>query len=141
MTLIKRSRGDLTDYDPFAALSLLDQFWPAPVATELGFNPVMDVTETDSEYKVAIETPGVLRDDISIEFENGVLTISGEKKSTHEEKGERSYRIERRYGSFSRALSFRDVEGGKITASHKDGVLELIVPKSEIAQPRKITVE
>ena len=101
----------------------------------------MDITETETEYKVAVEAPGVSKDEISIEFENGVLTISGEKKSSYDEKDEKSYRIERRYGAFTRSLRFRDVENDKITASHKDGVLAVVVPKSEAAQPRKIAVE
>jgi HSP20 family protein len=101
----------------------------------------MDVTEVDGEYIVTIEAPGVAKDDISIEFEDGVLTISGEKKVTSENEGEKSYRIERRYGAFTRSVRFADVEGDNIGASYDNGVLRVTVPKSEKAQPRKIAVE
>jgi HSP20 family protein len=141
MTLVKRNRS-LADLDPYGAFSLLDQFWPGTsLATEdRSFAPSMDVTETEKEYKVTLETPGVKKEDISIEYEGGILTISGEKRQTHEEKGEKVYRIERRYGGFTRSLRFKDIDAEKIGAAFNDGVLEVTVPKSETAQPRKISV-
>lgn len=141
MTLVKRNRDEIANYDPFSALSLFDDFWPYPLTEERSFTPAMDVTETDKEYKIEIEAPGVTKDDISIEFEEGVLTISGEKKVTHEVEGKKSHRIERRYGAFTRSLRFSDAEGDNIGASYADGVLTVTIPKIEKAQPRKIAVE
>jgi len=146
MLPIKRHRGEstLADFDPFGALSLLDEWWPTPFRREEEgglFVPAMDVSETDKEYKVRLEVPGMKKEDIKIEFEGNVLTLSGEKKSTTEEKGEKIYRVERRYGAFSRSLRFKDIDGEGIKANYKDGVLEVIVPKTEAAQPKRISVE
>lgn len=141
----KRHRGEtrLADFDPFGAFSLLDELWPShfEAAEERPFMPPMDVSETDKEYRVRLEAPGMEKGDINIEFENNVLTLSGEKKTSTEEKGEKLYRVERRYGSFTRSLRFADVDADNIKASYKNGVLEVIAPKTETAKPKKISVD
>ena len=144
MALQKWNR-DLTrtaDFDPFSTLSLLDSFWPAPFEQEesRSFIPVMDVTETDTAYQLRLEVPGMEKENISIEVENSILTVSGEKKTEEEEKNAKHHRIERRYGSFTRSLRLKDVDTEGISAEHKNGVLCVTVPKSEKAQPRKITI-
>lgn len=145
MLLAKREKNHhpLADMDPFGALSLFDELWPSQFlsAVERPYTPEMDVTETDTAYTVHLETPGMEKGDIKIEFENNILTVSGEKKSVKEEKGEKVHRIERRYGSFCRSLRFADVEGDKINAGYKNGVLDITLPKTEKALPRKISIE
>lgn len=140
----KRHRGEhrLADFDPFGAMSLFDELWPSMFEEEGGrFLPAMDVSETDKEYVVKLEVPGMEKNDIKIEYENNVLTLSGEKKESKEEEGEKMYRVERRYGSFSRSLRFKNVDGDKIHAHYKNGVLEVIAPKTEASKPKKINVE
>ncbi|MBF0635401.1 MAG: Hsp20/alpha crystallin family protein [Nitrospinae bacterium] len=145
MLLTKRDRNPhpLAEMDPFGALSLIDELWPSAfLATgDRPYSPAMDVTETDTAYTLRVETPGMEKGDIKIEFENGVLTVSGEKKIEKEEKGEKVHRIERRYGSFCRSLRLTEVDGEKITAGYKDGVLEINVPKTEKILPKRISIE
>lgn len=145
MLLTKRDRNPqaLAEMDPFGALSLFDELWPSSflAAGERPYTPAMDVTETDAGYTLRVETPGMEKGDIKIEFENGVLTVSGEKRIEKEEKDEKVHRIERRYGSFCRSLRLPDVDGDRITAGYKNGVLEVTVPKTEKAQPKRISIE
>jgi len=144
MLLAKRNKGEhaIADFDPFSALSLFDELWPSSImrAGEKPYMPEMDVTETDADYRIRLEAAGMDKKDFKIEFENGILTVSGEKKSEVEEKKEKVYRLERRYGAFSRSLRFTDVDGEKISAAYSNGVLEVTVPKTEKPQPKKIDI-
>ena len=80
-------------------------------------------------------------DDINIEVQDNVLTVSGERRFQEEVKEDKYYRIERRYGSFSRSIALpQTVDESKIEAKYENGVLEVTVPKAEIAKPKKITV-
>lgn len=105
--------------------------------------PAADVMENENEIRVSIEAPGMRAEDISIDLENNVLTISGEKREKREESDERStwHLSERRYGRFSRSFVLpRDVEQDRIEASFDNGVLHVVVPKSERARRRRIEV-
>ncbi|RRR65333.1 MAG: Hsp20/alpha crystallin family protein [Candidatus Viridilinea halotolerans] len=106
-----------------------------------GLVVAMDLSETAESYLIEAAVPGLKADDLSITFENGVLTISGEVRQ-HEESKERNYhRIERRFGRFSRSVSLpTSVRGDAITAHLEHGVLALSIPKAEEVKPRKITV-
>ena len=100
--------------------------------------PALDVWETGDELVYAFDLPGIPQDRISIEFDDGSLTVSAERERT-ETLEDRFYRFERRYGSFSRAVGLpQGTDESKIAASFKDGVLEVRVPKPEEAKPRKI---
>lgn len=105
--------------------------------------PVMDVTEGDKEYVVKTELPGVKKDDINVTLQNGMLTITAERKEEAEEKEKgRIIRQERRYGKYVRHLRLdNDVDEGKVKATYEDGVLELILPKVEAVQPKRIPVQ
>ena len=83
-----RDLARTADFDPFSPLSLLDSFWPAHLERDEGrsFMPVMDISETDNAYQVRLEVPGMEKEDISIEVENNILTVSGEKKTEEESK-------------------------------------------------------
>ena len=101
--------------------------------------PAIDVWETDSEIVYAFDLPGMSEDDISIEVHDDTLTVSGERQRSTEERGDRFYRFERRYGSFARAVGLpAGVDDAKIAASYVNGVLEIKVPKPEEAKPRRI---
>ena len=143
LTKWEKNKHPLADFEPFGALSLFDELWPSSLVAsgERPYTPVMDVTETDTAYKVRLETPGMEKGDIKIEFENNILTISGEKKTEKEEKDEKVHRIERRYGSFCRSLRFSGVDGGKVSAAYKNGVLEVTAPKTEKVSPKRIDIE
>ena len=103
-----------------------------------GFTPLVDVHETEDEYLVKVDLPGVKADDVNVEVNESVLSISGSRVA--EERGQAQI-IERPYGSFVRTLTLpRDVDSDSIEASYQDGVLELRIPKPAEQKPKKITI-
>ncbi|MBE9515987.1 MAG: Hsp20/alpha crystallin family protein [Proteobacteria bacterium] len=111
-------------------------------ATSDDLVPPLDIREREHDFLVHADLPGVKKEDIDINLENGVLTITAESKQETEEKdGERLLRRERKYGRYVRSLRLgRDIEAGKVKASHEDGVLEITLPKAEDVKPKKIAV-
>jgi HSP20 family protein len=101
----------------------------------------LDVWETDDELVYAFDLPGVPEDKISIEFEDGSLTVSGERERIEEVSQERFHRFERRHGSFTRTIGLpQGVTENDIRADYKDGVLELHVTKPKAPEPRRIQI-
>ena len=106
------------------------------------WTPRLNVSETDAEYEVTLDAPGLTPDAFDVELRQGHLWISGERKSEHEEEGKTWHRVERSYGSFQRSVHLGDdVNPEQVNAEYKDGVLHVTVPKSEQAQTRKVTVK
>jgi len=105
--------------------------------------PALDIHETDSEYVVSVELPGVRKEDISVEFTDGVLSVRGEKTSGgKEEKKERSRWVERVYGAFHRSFTLPpNAASDRIDASFKDGVLTLRIAKVEQTKPKTIAIK
>jgi HSP20 family protein len=104
--------------------------------------PAMDLIETDHEYVLKADLPGVSEEDVAIEFENNVLTVSGERKSEHEERKDGYRRIERSSGRFSRSLTLPDgVDPSAVGATFDKGVLEIRIPKPEQRKPQKISIK
>ncbi|MCF6254215.1 MAG: Hsp20/alpha crystallin family protein [Thiomicrorhabdus sp.] len=102
--------------------------------------PVVDIYETDDDFIVKAELPGVEKDDVQVHIENGILTIRGEKKTEIEDK--KHHRIECSYGSFVRSFTLpQSIKTGEIEAEYKEGILNLILPKSEEAKPNQIEVK
>ena len=103
--------------------------------------PACDVFEDKDAVKIVAELPGVKSEDVKLSLENNLLTIRGEKKQEAEERSERVHRYERSYGVFERAFVLPStVDGDKISAQCRDGVLTIVVPKVERARPREIPV-
>ena len=103
--------------------------------------PPMDLVESEDHLVLRADLPGMKEDDVDIEIKDGVLTISGERRSEHEEKGEGFHRVERAFGRFSRSLSLPDgVDANKVAASFEDGVLEVKVPKPEETKPTRVQI-
>jgi HSP20 family protein len=106
------------------------------------WTPAVDVLETENELVLKADVPDVEMKDVSVEIENGTLTLKGERKFENEEKGVGYHRLERSYGSFARYFSVPDtVEADKVKADYKKGVLTVTLPKKELAKPRAIKVE
>lgn len=106
------------------------------------WTPLVDITEDDKEYLIKAELPEVKKEEVKVTVENGLLTITGERKIEKEEKGKRYHRVERAYGSFVRSFSLPDdADGNKVNAEFKDGVLRVHVAKSEHARPKQIEVK
>ncbi len=103
--------------------------------------PAMDLVETDEDFVLRADLPGLSEGDVNIELEDNVLTVSGERKSEHEERKEGYYRVERASGSFSRSLTLPEgVNPEGIKASFDRGVLEVRIPKPEERKPRKVAI-
>jgi HSP20 family protein len=103
--------------------------------------PAMDVVETEDHFVLRADLPGLSEDDVNIELDDNVLTISGQRKSEHEQRNEGYYRVERAFGSFSRSLTLPEgVDAEGIEASFDNGVLEVRIPKPEQQKPRKVQI-
>ena len=105
------------------------------------WTPLADITEDDKEYVIKTELPDVKKEDVKVTVENGVLTISGERKFEKEEKKKKYHRVERAYGSFMRSFTLPDqADASKVKAEFKNGMLTVHLPKSEKAKPKQIEV-
>ena len=103
--------------------------------------PAMDLLETDDSFVLRADLPGMTEQDLTIELEDNVLTVSGERKGEHEEKREGYLRVERAFGGFSRSLTLpQGVDPESVSAHFDKGVLEVRIPKPEQRKPRKITI-
>jgi HSP20 family protein len=103
--------------------------------------PAMDLVESDENFVLRADLPGLSEEDIKIEFEDGTLTVSGERKAEHESKSEGYYRVERAFGSFSRSLTLpQGIDPEAVTANFDRGVLEVRIPKPEQRKPRRIEI-
>ncbi len=103
--------------------------------------PAMDLVETDDHFVLRADLPGLSEEDVNIEVEERVLTVSGERKAEHEVSKEGYHRVERAFGSFSRSLTLPEgVDAEAVTASFDKGVLEVRIPKPEQRKPRKISI-
>jgi len=105
------------------------------------FMPAVDIQETDAEFIVKADLPDVKKDEIKVQVQDGVLTIEGERRQEKEETGKRFHKIEREYGKFVRRFALpSEVDGAKVRAEFKDGVLSVFLPKAPAAKPTQITV-
>jgi HSP20 family protein len=144
----------LVKWDPFVELEDVSKqlnriFGKFPARTEPGrelltmadWAPDVDITETDTAYLIKGEIPGVNKEDVKVNIENGMLTMSGERKQEKEEKGKKFHRIERSYGSFMRSFRLPDnVDESAVKAEFKDGMLNVTVPKSAQTKTKAINV-
>jgi HSP20 family protein len=139
----------LVRWDPFREMASLQNDMSRLMTSVLGTGngesrswiPAVDVWETEDEIVYAFDLPGIPEDQISVELEDGGLTVSGERERTDEVSQDRLYRYERRFGSFSRTIGLpQGVSEDSIKAEYKDGVLEVHVQKPEQPKPRRIQI-
>ncbi|MBA9079495.1 MULTISPECIES: Hsp20/alpha crystallin family protein [Rufibacter] len=117
---------------PFS--SLLDTFFQDTVNNRRvsGFTPAVDLWETENSYKLEVALPGLKKENIHVEFQDGVLTVSGERAFSKEEKEHKYHRVENLYGKFRRSFQLPDhVDAGSIDAQFENGLLQITVPKVE----------
>jgi len=106
------------------------------------WTPTANISETDKEYLIKAELPEVKKEDLKITLNDGVITISGERKQENEEKDANALRIESFYGTFTRSFTLPDnVDPKGIRADSKDGVLRVHVPKMEASRPKTIPID
>jgi HSP20 family protein len=110
--------------------------------TVSAWTPLVDIAEDDKEYSIKAEVPEINKDDLSVKVQDGVLTISGERRFEKEEKGKRYHRVERVYGHFARSFSLpENADEASVHAEFKEGVLLVRVGKSERAKPKQVEVK
>jgi len=146
----------LTRWDPFKEMSELHSrlnslLGVAPsrpmdgkeeVMTVAEWSPLVDIVEDEQEYLIKAELPELRRENVKVTVENGVLSISGERKYEMEEKGKRYHRVERAYGRFYRSFAVPDdADPEKVGAEFKDGLLTVRLAKTEKAKPKTIDVK
>ena len=103
--------------------------------------PAMDLVETGDHFVLRADLPGMQESDVSIEIENNILTVSGERKTEHETKEEGYYRLERATGAVSRSLTLPDgIDADAITAAFDKGVLEVRIPKPAEIKPKRVQI-
>jgi HSP20 family protein len=120
--------------------------WPAAGAAEAGpafdWAPAADVSETEAEYLIKADLPEVRKEDVSITVQDGVLTLSGERRQEKREETEKMHRVERSYGSFARRFSLpENVDEQGIRAESRDGVILIHIPKQKVVQPAPRQIE
>lgn len=103
--------------------------------------PATDLVETEDSYVLTADLPGLREDDVAVEVDDQVLTISGERRNENEQKSEGYYRVERAFGHFSRSVTLpQGVDENAVTASFNDGVLEVRIPKPAERKPTRVAI-
>lgn len=142
----------ITRWDPFGdvmplreRINRLFDEWPTGSTREnvpQSWAPMVDVEDRVNEIVITVEVPGMKQEEIDIELTGDVLTIKGERKLEREETQRNYIRMERMYGSFQRAFTLGvPIKADAITATYRDGLLMVTVPKADEVQPRKVTVK
>lgn len=120
---------------------LFNTLFDTPTAGARRWMPATDLIENETHYLLRVDLPGVSESDINVELDHDVLTISGERRSEHEDRRAGYYRVERSSGSFRRSVQLPEgIDGDAITAKFDRGVLEVSVPKPEQVKPRKVQI-
>ncbi len=152
MSLIRYYSPELSTWSPFDRLaSLRDEFnrlfesGAESSAREHGllaaWAPALDLYQDRDHVFVKVELPGLKKEDIEITVHDGALSVSGERKEEQENKEGDSFRSERVFGRFHRSVALpAAVDAGKVTASYKDGILTVTLPKAEEAKPKQIEI-
>ena len=136
MSLLVRPEPFATDFS-----RLFDSLFEPRGTMVQRWVPAMDLVETEDHYLLKADLPGMKQEDVSIEFNDGTLTISGERKAEYERKEKGFFRLERSFGKFSRSLTLPEgIDPDKIEAEFHDGVLDVRIPKPEQRKPRRIEV-
>ena len=126
---------------------LFNTFFDQPAPTSRGgapgrrWMPAMDLVETTDHYVLRADLPGLSDDDVNIQLQDNVLTISGERSAQHDDTEEGYYRLERAFGSFARSLTLPDgVDPDGVQAHFDRGVLEIRIPKPDQKKPRQVQI-
>ena len=138
---------NIMSWEPFGSIeSVFNRMpsqlrWPRQIekngSTAFEWSPFVDISESDKEFLVRAELPAVRKEDVHITIDNGMLTISGERKQKEEEKNEKFHRVESFYGSFSPSFSLPEsVDTAAIRAESKDGIITVHVPKTKIEEQK-----
>ncbi len=142
MALIKYTRPS-SDLFSRNFNDIVDEFFnhKTPAYRRDNFMPSVDVSETETQFEVSVELPGLKKEDISVDLEKGRLTISGERKFENKEEGKNFHRVETQYGKFSRSFYLPDsIDESSISAKYDAGILSITINKSEEEAKKQIEI-
>lgn len=141
MSLIKYNRPN-TDLLSRSFNDIIDEFFNnAPAFRKDRFMPSVDISEDEKQFEVSVALPGMKKEDIKVDLENGRLSISGERKMENQENGKNYYRVESAFGSFSRSFFLPDsVDEDSIEAKYEDGLLNITIQKDETKTRKQIEI-
>ena len=122
---------------------LFDEIWSRGHSRDPGsWSPAVDLTESETEFAMMVELPGMTRDDVKITLNDNVVTLRGEKKAASGDKKENWHHVERTYGAFERSFHLSSpVDKTKVNAKFEAGVLTVTLPKSQESLPREISID
>jgi HSP20 family protein len=143
MTLVRWQPAREVDSLQSEVNRVFDAFFggPSGQASSRRWVPAMDLVEAGDQLVLKADLPGLGRDDVEIEVKDGALVISGHRSAEHDERSEGVYRVERSFGSFSRAMTLpKDVDAKSISADFSDGVLEVRIPKPADPKPHRVEI-
>ena len=122
-------------------MSLHFPFFPKEKAGMNNWSPALDVHDDKEAFTVTLEAPGLKKEDFEISYHDGVLSVAGERKQEKETADKNYFRRERLFGRFTRSVSLpAEVKPDAVTATYKDGILTVMLPKAEVAKPKQIEV-
>jgi HSP20 family protein len=142
----------LVRWEPFSAMDeMFNRFpsligrWPkfaADAESKLEWSPSVDISETGEEYLIRAALPAVKKEDVQVTVDDGMLTLSGERRQKEEQQDEKFHKVETYYGSFARSFALPDaVDQAAIRAESKDGVLTIHVPKTKVETRKPTTIK
>ena len=153
MDLIRYQAPELTPWSAVDRWSNLrdelNSFFELPVWSSFartgqlftGWSPALDLYQTNDNVIAVVELPGMRKEDIEISLHDGTLTISGERKRENSSNGDKAERTERYVGTFRRSIALPTrVDAGKVSATYRDGILTVTLPKAEEVKPKQIQV-
>jgi HSP20 family protein len=140
---------NLARWEPFEAMDTLFNRFPSffsrprlGTGEYLNWWPSVDISETDEEYLIRAALPAVKKEDVKVTYEDGLLTLSGERRQPEEQKDEKFHKVESCYGNFSRGFALPDaIKEDAIKAESKDGVLTVHVPKAKAEMKKPTTIK
>ena len=144
MTLIKWTPRPASIFDDMNKMisNVYENDWNFPVRSKTNWSPEVDVKESDNSFTLTADIPGLTKKDVNLNVSDNVLSISGERKVEDEKESGNFHYRERRYGSFSRTFNLPEtVKEEDISASFKNGILIVELPKHEVALPKELEIK
>ena len=142
MTINKRNDSPLNVFEDVFGTILNDSVGALAKATQTGsWNPSVDIIESNDSYTLTADLPGLTKGDVHVSIEDGVITLSGERKTERSGNKDLGHRYERAFGKFSRSFQLeRGIDNNQIKAEFKNGLLRVVLPKVEASKPFEVSI-
>ena len=142
MTINKRNDSPLNVFEDVFGTILNDSVGALAKATQTGsWNPSVDIIESNDSYTLTADLPGLTKGDVHLSIEDGVITLSGERKTERSGNKDLGHRYERAFGKFSRSFQLESrIDNNQIKAEFKNGLLKVVLPKVEASKPFEVSI-